>query len=167
MNAVHDTIQKAIRRYLKARRELINLGVQHHELIGGNDNMIGRIGEYIAIRFLETVKKQQPIKVEPSNNPGYDLKSKNYRTQVKVLTDENQTGKGMRLKEGWTQFVLIDLDLKTMKARIGFITRKRFEGKALKENPGWSKTPVVKRTMLGEKGLFRYGEIHNDFEFLK
>lgn len=169
MNAsvLKKEIDTAIKDYCRTRKTLIALGEEYHQLIGGNDNMIGRIGEYIAIRFLEKTKKQHPVIIQPSNNPGFDLKDGKTLTQVKVLTGENRTGKGMRLAEGWTQFILIDLDLNTLKAKIGFITRKQFEGKALKDNPGWSRTPVVKRSMLGEKGLFQYGEKYDDFEFLK
>ena len=48
-------IQSAIERYLQARHELLDLGRKHPGLIGGNDNILGRIGEFIALRFLQNL----------------------------------------------------------------------------------------------------------------
>jgi hypothetical protein len=144
-------IQSSIEKYLQARHELLELGRKHPGRIGGNDNIIGRIGEFIALRFLERLG-QKPIKVKGSSNPAYDLVENETRTQVKVITEENQKGRNVRLVEPWTQFVLIDLGQHYRPVRIGLVTKEQHH-RACSENAGWSSTPIVKRSMLGPKGL--------------
>ena len=77
-------IQAAINRYLKARHQLIVFSEDYPERMGGNDNIIGRIGEFIALRFLER-RGQHPRKHKSSSNKGYDLYEGRRRTQVKVI----------------------------------------------------------------------------------
>lgn len=84
-------IQAAIDKYLEARHELLLLGKAHPHRIGGNDNIIGRIGEFIALRFLESLG-QKPMKMEGSSNQGYDFIDGSVQTQVKVITEENKKG---------------------------------------------------------------------------
>lgn len=156
-------IQGAIEKYLLARHELLQLGRVHPGRIGGNDNLIGRIGEFIALRFLEGLG-QQPTKVLRSSNQGYDLLEEDRQTQVKVITEENQKGRNVRLTEPWNQFVLIELGMHYKPMRIGILTKTQQE-QALAENAGWSPTPIVKRTMLGPKGLVgRYGRVYQENE---
>jgi len=155
-------IQKAVNRYIKARKEIIKLG-KISDRISGNDNIIGRIGEFIALRFLESLG-QKPKKVLLSSNPGYDLIDNKTLTQVKVITAENKLGRNVRLNKPWTQLVLIELDENYEPRRIGILTEKN-HNKSQKENKSWSKTPIVKLTMLGNKGLIgRYGKIHNSWK---
>lgn len=155
-------INKAISDYLDARKNILRLGYAYPHLIGGNDNIIGRIGEFIAIRFLESLG-QQPKKVEHRSNQGYDLVEGKRLTQVKVITSENEKGKTVRLIKPWNQFVFIKLDEDYQPSTIGILTENQHEI-ALSENPTWSASPVVKLTMLGEKGLIgRYGELHHEF----
>lgn len=159
-------VRRVITQYISARRKLISLGESHPELLGGNDNMIGRIGEYIALRFLQK-KKQKPKKVQSKSNKGFDLVEGKRRTQVKVITQENKKGRSVRLKKPWNQFVLICLDENYKPTKIGFLTAKQ-HNKALKENQKrkWSKEPLVKSSMLGERGLIsRYGEVHGTFKY--
>ena len=47
-----EVLEKAIIRYLKARKELLSIAASYPDHFSGNDNIIGRIGEYIAIKFL-------------------------------------------------------------------------------------------------------------------
>src|SRR5258706_13039508 len=101
-------IQRSIDKYLQARHELIELARKHPGRIGGNDNIIGRIGEFIGLRFLESLG-QKPIKADGSSNTGYDLLENEIKTQVKVITEENQKGRNVRLVEPWTQLVEIEL----------------------------------------------------------
>lgn len=157
-------IQTAIERYLLARRDLLQLGREHPGRIGGNDNIIGRIGEFIALRFLEGLG-QCPSKVSGSSNRGYDLIDGRRKTQVKVITEENQNGRTMRLTEPWNQLVLIELGERYRPIRIGILTKAQHQ-RALAENPNWSSTPVVTRTKLGANGLIgRYGRVYQGDEF--
>ncbi len=78
-------IWEGIHNYLKARKNLLTLAEKYPDRFGGNDNIIGRIGEFIALRFLESLG-QHPQKVSSASNPEYDLFEKNIQTQVKVIT---------------------------------------------------------------------------------
>lgn len=153
-----DEIQQAIDEYVCARRRVLAIGSKYPERIGGNDNIIGRIGEFIAIRFLES-RGQNPSKAEGLSNPGYDLIDGDLLTQVKVMTIENVAGRNVRLTKPWTQFVLIELGENYTPTRIGVLTEGQHRA-ALQEHPSWSETPVVKRTMLSANGLIgRHGEV--------
>lgn len=152
-------IQEAIEKYLQARKLILEIGEMHPDRIGGNDNIIGRIGEFIALRFLEA-KGQRPIKVSGSSNPGYDMIEGSTKTQVKVITNENKKGRSVRLKQPWNQFLLIELGEHYKPERIGLISEVQHKI-ALSDNPTWSPNPIVKLTMLGEKGLVgRYGKVY-------
>ena len=78
---------------------------------------------------------------------------------MKVITSENKNGRNVRLKKPWNQFLLIELGEQYTPERIGVLTEVQHQ-KALIEN-NWSKSPMVKLTMLGAKGLIgRYGKIY-------
>ena len=153
-------IKKAILQYIKARKRVIALG-NIYSAINGNDSIVGRIGEYYAIKFLESIN-QQPEKILNSSNKGFDLQDGEILTQVKVITHENKKGRSMRLKEPWNQFLLIELNEDYLPKTIGLINKQQLE-LAVKEK-GWSQNPIVKRSMLGNKGLFgKYGQRVNNF----
>ena len=161
---IHRQIKTAIKDYVRARRKLIALGENHPTLIGGNDNIIGRIGEYIAICYLEELG-QKPRKVGSKSNKGFDLSEGRRLTQVKVITQENKNGRNVRLKKPWTQFVLIELGDDYEPTAIGLLTAKQ-HNKALREHSNWSKEPIVKRSMLGDSGLLgAYGEVTTCFKY--
>lgn len=152
-------IKNGIEKYLQARKNILELGRKYPERIGGNDNIIGRIGEFIALQFLESIG-QKPEKMMSSSNPGYDLIENYIQTQVKVITSENQKGRNVRLKKPWNQFVLIELGEHYRPERTGVLTEEQHQT-ALSENKGWSETPIVKLSMLGAKGLIgRYGTVY-------
>ena len=158
-HSVDQTIQDVIDKYLFARHELLVLGRAHPTRIGGNDNIIGRIGEFIGLRFLESLG-QHPLKILHKSNCGFDLIEGELRTQVKVITEENQRGCTVRLTEPWNQLLLIELGAHYKPIRIGLLTKDQHK-LALGENRSWSHKPIVKRTMLGPKGLIaRYGRVY-------
>lgn len=160
---IDQMIQAAIENYLQARQALLEMGHQHPGRIGGNDNIIGRIGEFIALRFLESLG-QHPVKVNGAANPGYDLIEGDIQTQVKAITKENKKGRNVRLTEPWNQFILIELGQHYSPIRIGILTRDQHAA-AISENRDWSKKPIVKLTMLGPKGLIgRYGRVYQGDE---
>jgi len=160
----HDQqIQIAIETYLQARSEILALGREVPERIGGNDNIIGRIGEFIGLRFLEALG-QRPEKVEGASNPGYDLVEGACRTQVKAITHENQRGRSVRLTPGWTQFLLMELGEHYTPDRIGLLTLEQ-QQQALDAGFAKTETPVVSLTMLGAKGLIgSYGRVYDSEE---
>lgn len=155
-----DEIKQAIEAYLQARKRILAIGLDVPERIGGNDNIIGRIGEFLGLRFLEALG-QRPEKVEGASNPGYDLVEGDCRTQVKAITHENQRGRSVRLTPGWTQFLLMELGEHYTPDRIGLLT---LEQQQLALDAGFAKTetPVVSLTMLGAKGLIgSYGRVYD------
>lgn len=103
--------------YLKARRtfeqEAELDGVQ--EYLGGNDNFIGRIGEFLAMRYLEefhglVASEARREKDETKTNesrPAVDLRVGEEWWSVKCVTDESKSGKTSpyhayeHLEKGW------------------------------------------------------------------
>ncbi|EWG99938.1 hypothetical protein [Halomonas sp. BC04] len=167
MNQVHpilssqfrdEEVQAAIENYLQARKRILTLGREVPERFGGNDNIIGRIGEFISLRFLESLG-QRPEKVPGTSNPGYDLVEGACRTQVKAITQENQRGRSVRLTPGWTQFLLIELGEHYTPARIGLIRLEQHQ-QAIADGISRTATPMVSLSMLGPRGLIgRYGRV--------
>lgn len=159
----NEEIKTAINDYLSARSKIITIGKKYPEEIGGNDNIIGRIGEYIALQFLRSLG-QNPIKAFSKSNQGFDFEDSNIFTQVKVITSENESGRNVRLKKPWNQFVLIELGKEYIPQRIGLLTENQHQ-KALDENPNWSNIPIVKLTMLSKNGLIgKYGVVYQHKE---
>ena len=153
-----DEIKQAIEAYLQARKAILALGREVPERIGGNDNIIGRIGEFLGLRFLES-RGQRPEMVEGSSNPGYDLVEGDCRTQVKAITQENQRGRSVRLTPGWTQFLLIELGEHYTPERIGLISLAQHQ-QAIANGFARTPTPIVSLSMLGPRGLIgHYGEV--------
>ena len=160
-NAIDTEIQGAIDVYLKARAALRAMGEKYPESMRGNDNLKGRIGEFMALRYFEG-QGRSPKKVgggHSSTNPGSDLEEGDARLQVKVITHENKHGSSTRLKAPWTEFLLIELGSDYRQSRIGHL-REQDHVRARDENAGMSKSPVVRRSMLDTRGLIgRYGKV--------
>ena len=154
-------IQAAIDAYLKARAALRFVGEKYPARMGGNDNLIGRIGEFIALRYFEG-QGRSPRKVgggHNSTNPGFDLEEGNARIQVKVITHENKRGSSTRLKAPWTEFLLIELGSDYRQSRIGHLWEED-HAKARKKDKRLTEFPTARRSMLGENGLIaRYGKV--------
>lgn len=68
-------IQTGIEQYIHARKKILKLRERYPHRFGVNDNIIGRIGEFIALRFLEK-QGQNPKKVLNPSNEGFDLVEK-------------------------------------------------------------------------------------------
>ncbi len=153
-------VERVITEYLAARNRFLSVAEQHPELLGGNDNIIGRIGEYLAISFL-TKKDRKPKKVKSKSEKGHDLLVGTTKVSVKLLTSENMKGRGLRLTEPWDELLVIQLNTQSLEYRVGHLLKAQFN-KALTENRGWSQHPIVKRTMLGTNGLIgKYGSVEN------
>lgn len=167
MNQIHTTftsqardkeIKEAIEAYLQARKRILVLGREAPECIGGNDNIIGRIGEFLGLRFLES-QGQTPQKAEGLSNPGYDLIEGDCLTQVKAITQENQRGRSVRLTPGWNQFLLIELGEHYTPIRIGLLTKAQ-QQQAIHDGFSKTETPVVSLSMLSTRGLIGcYGKV--------
>ncbi len=155
---MYEEIEKAINKYISARKNFFLIREKYPNELSGNDNVIGCIGEYFALQYLRKLGRI-PQKVKSKVQKGYDLIEGRKKISIKVITGENITGKTTRLQNPWDEFILITLNKDYKVDRLGIITVNQFK-KALKENKGWSENPIVKRTMLNDNGLIgRYGQV--------
>ena len=69
---MHDEISKAIKEYLQARSRLIEVSAKYPTELKGNDNLIGRIGEYLALKLLRQ-EGRPPVKTKSLSQKGFDL----------------------------------------------------------------------------------------------
>ena len=158
-------IQEAIEHYLRARARLLELGERYPDRFGGNDNVIGRIGEFVALRFLER-EGYSPRKAPGKSNPGYDLVEGERKIQVKAISPENQKGRSVRLTNPWDLFVLIELGDGYRPVRIGMLTREE-HNQARNADTRLSVTPVVRLSMLSATGLIgKHGRVFDGDEVL-
>ena len=98
-----DHASKIASEYLKARRKFEYEAEQDvvKKYLGGNDNFIGRIGEFLAMRYLEEFHGLVPSEArsEQNNNktnesrPAVDLRVGEEWWSVKCVTDESASGK--------------------------------------------------------------------------
>src|ERR1700683_5452055 len=158
---IYAEIQNAIHAYLKARSALRALGDSYPERMGGNDNLVGRIGEFMALRYFER-QGRKPKKVRGGNhsaNPAFDLVEGGARIQVKVISHENKRGHSTRLRAPWTELLLIELGPDYRHSRTGHLRAKDHVA-ARRADRRLSKFPVVRRSMLEANGLIGlYGEV--------
>jgi hypothetical protein len=67
----------------------------------------------------------------------------------------------MRLTDPWDELLVLEFDTQSLEYRVGHLLREQFD-RAIAENTGWSRNPIVKKTMLGAKGLIgRYGSVES------
>ncbi len=162
---MHDEIADAIKNYLLVRRQLFEVAEKYPDEMRGNDNIIGRIGEYLALQFLRA-KGRFPTKTKSLSQAGFDLEEGALRISVKLLTSENVKGRGVRLKDPWDEFLLIQLSTSDLTGTVGLITKDQFT-RALAENDSWGTNPIVKSGMLSKNGLFgKYGVVETVSAFL-
>lgn len=154
-------IKKLSRDYLVARKKFRDIADNIPE-IDGNDNIVGRIGEFIALQFLKyTLKKKSVIRNKNIVQAGYDIMADNKKVSVKIITTENQKGRTTPIKEPWDELIVIELGDNSKINKIGFITKNQFK-KALTDNFLTNKNPIASRSMLKNNRLFDvYGKIYN------
>ncbi len=149
--------------YLLARHKFL-AETEKEELLSGNDNIVGRIGEFIAVSFL-TRQGRQVKKNKNKVEKGYDLETDDKaQVSVKLITAENKSGRTTRVKNPWTEFILVTLNDKYKVDRIGHITKSEMR-RAVKEMFVKSEEPMTDRRMTNENGLFdKYGRLLKDKE---
>jgi hypothetical protein len=152
-----ESLKQQIRSYLNVRNKLIQF-FKNFDFLNGNDNIIGRIGEFIVYQYL-LERKRRPIQAK-LNQKGFDfLCDEKIRVSVKTITHENKSGRTTKINENWDELILIHLNEKFKVEQIGVITKREFN-KALKENQIRSATPTASITMLNKNGLIgTYGKI--------
>jgi hypothetical protein len=159
----YDKLRLLAINYLTARSLFINESSKYIEL-AGNDNLIGRIGELIALKFLN-IQGRTAIKNANLVEKGYDiLTSDSQKISVKLITAENKSGRTTRIKKPWTEIILITLNSNYKVERLGHITEINFN-KALSDNFINNNEPYADRRMLMDNNLFDiYGKIYKNEE---
>ncbi|HET6244656.1 MAG: hypothetical protein H0V01_14970 [Bacteroidetes bacterium] len=154
----YEKLQALAISYLKARKDFLDQA-KNVEALKGNDNIMGRIGELIALQFFQKEMGLILIKAKSKVEKEYDLHSadKKTRVSVKLISCENSSGQTTKITGDWTDFVLVHLkDYKVIE--IGHVNRKGFI-KAV-EDGRINANPFTRRTMLQEGHLFgKYGRV--------
>lgn len=157
-----ENLKKIARKYLIARKKFREEADNFPEL-SGNDNIVGRIGEFIALQFIKhRLKRRKATRNRNMSQPGYDIEADGKKVSVKTITAENRTGRTTLIKEPWDELVVIELGADSRVDRIGYLDRENFK-KALEEGFLKNRNFAASRSMFNEKGLFdEYGRIYKD-----
>jgi len=150
-----NILKDAAKAYLIARKDFKIIADETPEL-RGNDNLIGRIGEFIAIQFLKQGLNREIVQRNKNIvEAGYDIEADGQKVSVKIITNENKAGRNTRVRNPWDELVLIELNgCKVL--RIGHLKKKRLA----KSHP--NANPVATRTMLNVNGLIgRHGKVYS------
>lgn len=142
------------RDYLLARKKFREIADKIPEL-AGNDNIIGRIGEFIALQFLRDIcRRTHVVRNENPVEAGYDILADGKKVSVKIITSENENGRITRIKDPWNELVLIEIDYVKI-LRIGFLERETLVERKMNQNP------IAKRSMLNDHGTIgKYGKVY-------
>jgi hypothetical protein len=152
-------LQLLAKNYLLARKEFLSAIREDHPELGGNDNIVGRIGEFIALQFLNShnraVKKCQSV-----TNKGYDIIcSASRQISVKTITAESKTGRSTKLKQPWQELIIIYIGENYEVETIGHIHIEDYTI-ALNKNLV-RENQVADKKLLLEGGLFsKFGKLY-------
>lgn len=156
-----DTAQFKItaKNYLKARQDFLTIA-EKTDWLFGNDNLVGRIGEFIAYQYLHE-HNRDPKRPKSKTEKGFDFlcNKGTIRVSVKTITSENKVGSTTIITEPWDELILITINSKIKVEKFGFITKEQFQ-KAKEEGHLKSQAPYARRSMVGTNGLFsKFGKI--------
>lgn len=162
MDSDYAQLKQVAREYLKARHRFLTKSAVYPEL-AGNDNLMGRIGEMVAVQFL---RNQGRIvnKHELSNHPITDLQvvgtdGAPLNVSVKLISAENKRGTTTALKSGWDEFILVELEANYEVQRLGWLSIENLRSQG-QEGLGLS-SPITKRRMLDADGLIgQFGRVY-------
>ena len=162
MESDYTQLKHVAREYLQARHDFLTKSAAYPEL-AGNDNLMGRIGEMVAVQFLRlhgrTVNKHKD-----SNHPVTDLRvvgpdGKPINVSVKLVSAENKRGTTTALKAGWDEFILVELQANYEVKRLGWLTTEDLRSSG-QEGLGLG-SPITKSRMLDADGLVgRFGRVY-------
>ena len=152
-------LQKLAKEYLSARQQFLSAIREDHPELGGNDNIVGRIGEFVALQFLRR-SNREVSKCKNATNKGFDIECSNGRQiSVKTITAESKTGRTTKLKQPWHELIMIYIGDNYEVEKIGHIHIEDFKI-AVREKI-ISEDPVANRRFF-ENGLFsRFGTIYS------
>lgn len=150
-------LKELSREYLLARKKFRD-ATDHDPILSGNDNIVGRIGEFVTVQFLKRELKRK--KVVKNKNPvqiGYDIIADRRRISVKTITAENASGRTTKINQPWDEFVLVELGEDSRVFRIGYLTSNDYKKWSGFRN---DKYPIASRSMFGKNGLIsKHGKI--------
>ncbi len=147
------------RNYLKSRRDFLTIA-EKTDWLFGNDNLVGRIGEFIAYQYLHD-HNRLPKRPTSKTEKGFDFICDNGLTKisVKTITAENKIGSTTIITEPWDELILITIDENAKIQKFGILTKEQFN-KAIDSGHLKSNKPYARRTMVGPKGLItKFGKI--------
>jgi hypothetical protein len=149
--------------YLAARHKFLQ-ATDKVELFHGNDNIVGRIGEFVAMLFLKR-QGRTVSKATSKVQKGFDLLvDQKVEISVKVITAENNLGRTTRVKKPWSELILVTLNAHYEVDRIGHITAIEMAA-AVSQGFLKSEEPYANRNMVKDGGLFeRFGRLYKDAE---
>lgn len=154
-----DELKSLAKEYLSARQKFLSAIRQDHPELGGNDNIVGRIGEFIALQFLHNSNRKVE-KCKNATNKGYDIIcSTGRQISVKTITAESKTGRSTKLKQPWQELIMIYIDKNYEVEIIGHIHIEDYtialSQKFIGENQ------VADKKLLLKDGLFSiYGKLY-------
>lgn len=153
-------LQKLAKEYLLARQKFLSAIRRDHPELGGNDNIVGRIGEFIALQFLIN-NNRNVRKCESASNKGYDIIcSAGRQISVKTITAESKTGRSTKLKQPWHELIMIYIGENYEVEKIGHINIEEYTV-ALSQNIV-KESQVADKKLLSEGGLFsKFGKLYS------
>jgi len=161
----YTELRNLAKAYLEARHIFLKAASSLPDL-HGNDNIVGRIGELVAIQFL----RDQGRVLEKNASPvqkGFDLLTSDKRMiSVKVITAENKSGRTTRIKEPWDEFLLITLNDKYRVDKLGHTTKAQLK-KAFYKGTISSLEPYTTRKLLENRILFPARQVFSGKKVLK
>lgn len=152
----YDRLKELAKDYLKARHIFLSASKELPDL-HGNDNIIGRIGELIALQYFR-LQNIEVKKTKSLTQKGFDLETiQGARISVKIITAENNKGRTTTIKEPWTELIVIELNSNYEVDKLGHMTKQSFD-QALKKGFIKTKQVYADRKLLVNNGFFeRYG----------
>ena len=148
--------------YLKARKKFRDFA-DSDDVLQGNDNILGRIGEAIAHSFLER-QDRTPIVLNNQTEEGYDIicdNDKKQRISVKTITSENKSGGTTKINDKYDELILVSINDNFEVERLGHISRDNFLKGYSKSNRYKAKIPYFRKSMLDDNGLIsKYGKLY-------
>lgn len=154
-----DELKSLAKKYLSARQDFLSAIRKDHPELGGNDNIVGRIGEFVALQFLNNCNRVVE-KCKSATNKGYDIVcSENRQISVKTITAESKTGRSTQLKQPWQELIMIYIGENYEVELIGHIHIEDYnialQQQIVRENQ------VADKRLLLDGGLFsKYGKLY-------
>jgi len=156
---MNETRKKYCKEYLDARKNFRDYA-DKDDVLKGNDNIVGRIGEAIAHSFLEQQGRNPEVN-ENQTEPGFDITCENPNEQisVKLITSENKGGSTSKIRKPFNAFIGIEIDENNEIIYLGYISENDFDKglQKLRRVP----EPIFSRTMFNKVNLFnRFGDLY-------